>query len=49
MDDNDFIEFDDKLYLAIQNASSISFQLNEDNEIFDAYCNLRNLIINAKG
>ena len=43
MNDIDFIDFDTNLYSAIQGVSN--FQLNEDQAVFNAYCELRNLLI----
>jgi hypothetical protein len=43
-DDDKWDKFDLKLYSAIHEATGV--QLNEDAEIFELYCNLRDAIFN---
>ena len=48
MNDNDFIEFDDNLYSAIEKALKINtdkWSMNGDPKLFDWYCNTRNNLI----
>ena len=43
-DDDKWDEFDLKLYSAISKATGV--ELNQDPEIFELYCNLRDAIFN---
>tara|TARA_R100001460_G_scaffold7778_1_gene19501 strand:+ start:832 stop:1014 length:183 start_codon:yes stop_codon:yes gene_type:complete len=50
MNDTEFMELDEELYKAIQNVvtkfSGIKeFELNADSDTFNAYCDLRNIIV----
>ena len=43
MDDNDFMDFDEKLYALIQ--CYLSVELNADQKTFNKFCKFRNKIV----
>lgn len=52
MNDSEFMKLDEELYKAIQNVvtkfnGAKDFQLNADNDTFNIYCELRNVISNT--
>jgi hypothetical protein len=40
--DSEFMNIDDKLYPIIENALGINHTINEDPELFNWYCEIRN-------
>jgi hypothetical protein len=39
--DSEFVYIDDKLYSIIQNTLEIKYSINEDKELFEWYCKIR--------
>ena len=39
--DSEFMNIDDKLYIIIQKTLAISYNINEDKNLFDWYCEVR--------
>ena len=45
MDDDDFMDFDEKLYALIQGYIKNGIELNSDQETFNKFCKFRNNIV----
>ena len=39
--DTEFLEIDDKLFTIIQNTLNIDYPINEDQDLFNWYCKIR--------
>ena len=46
MNDNDFMDFDDKLYGLVSSYMNDDFAVNADQKTFNNYCEFRNNLIN---
>ena len=54
MNDTEFMKLDEELYTAIQNVINKfdglkEFEINADSDVFNSYCELRNVISNKRG